>query len=232
VWRTVDDGGPQPYLDQHCNEQTGDFQSPCGDWQPLGSPTATLTGSTYGTDKAGSYVVAITRAPQDSSTLWAATRPGRLFISTNAAAPASAVTFTRIDTSAQPGRFISDIAVDPKNPYHAFVSYSGYNAYTPKTPGHVFDVTYDPTSGKATWKDISYDLGDAPITGIAYDDHTGNLYTSNDFGVTELQANATTWAPAAPGLPMVAVYSLNISSSGRVLYAATHGRGAWKLDLL
>lgn len=141
VWRTVDDGGPQPYLDQHCNEQTGDFQSPCGDWQPLGSPTATLTDSTYGSDKAGSFVVAIARAPQDYSTLWAATRPGRLFISTNAAAPASAVTFTRIDTSAQLGRFISGIAVDPKNPYHAFVSYSGYNAYTPKTPGHVFDLT-------------------------------------------------------------------------------------------
>ena len=44
------------------------------------------------------------------------------------------------------------IAVDPGNPYHAFVSFSGYNAYTPTTPGHVFDVTYDPASGTATWK--------------------------------------------------------------------------------
>ena len=37
VWRTQDNAGSQAYLDQHCNEQTGDFQSPCGDWQPLGS---------------------------------------------------------------------------------------------------------------------------------------------------------------------------------------------------
>ncbi len=229
VWRTLDSGGPQAYLDQHCNEQTGDFKQPCGDWQPLGGPT--LTGSTFGSDKGGSFVVALNRAANAENILWAATRLGRLFISTNADAPAASVTFTRIDTSAQPGRFISGITVDPANPYHAFVSFSGYNAYTPTTPGHVFDVTYNPSSGKAAWKNISYNLGDAPITGIAFDSQRGDLYIATDFGVSLLQAGSKTWGPAAPGLPMVAVYSLTISSSGRVLYAATHGRGAWRLTL-
>lgn len=231
VWRTNDSGGPRAYLDQHCNEQTGDFNSPCGDWVPLGSTT--LTSTTFGADKTGpgSYVVAINQAPTNENILWAATRFGRLFISTNADAPSAAVTFTRIDTAAQPNRFISGIAVDPKNPYHAFVSFSGYSAYTPKTPGHVFDVTYDPTTGKATWKDISYGLDDAPITSIAYDDLKGDIYIATDFGVNVLQANSTTWMPAAPGLPMVAVYGLTISSTSRVLYAATHGRGAWRLNL-
>jgi hypothetical protein len=229
VWRTLDSGGPQIYLDQHCNELTGDFKQPCGDWQPLG--TDTLTGTTFGADKSGSYIVAINRAPSAENILWAATRLGRLFISTNADAPAASVAFTRFDTSSTPGRFISGIAVDPKNPYHAFVSFSGYSAYTPTTPGHVFDVTYDPASGMASWKDISYNLGDAPITGIAYDGQQGGLYIATDFGVSLLQSGSTTWGPAAPGLPMVAVYSLTISSSGRVLYAATHGRGAWRLTL-
>ena len=139
--------------------------------------------------------------------------------------------FTRIDTAAQPNRFISGIAIDPANPYHAFVTYSGYNAYTPTTPGHVFDVTFDPASGKATWKDISYNLGDAPITGIASDGSRGDLYIATDFGVSLLPSGASTWSDAAPGLPIVAVYSLTISTSGRVLYAATHGRGAWRLNL-
>src|SRR5207249_3181973 len=107
----------------------------------------------------------------------------------------------------------------------------GYGAYTPTTPGHIFDVTFDPATGKATWKDISYDLGDAPVTGIAFDDLTGDLYISTDFGVGVLHAHSTSWTPAAPGLPTVAVYGLTISSSARVLYAATHGRGAWRLSL-
>ena len=201
---------------------------PCGDWVPLGPK---LVDTTFGTDKAGSYVVAITRAPSDTSTVWVGTRRGRLFISKNANAAASSVSFTRIDTPAQPTRFISGIVVDPKNPYHAFVSFSGYNAYTPTTPGHVFDVLYNPSTGKATWTDISYDLGDVPVTGIAYDAPEGNLYASTDFGVTELEAGSTEWDLAAPGLPPVTVYGLTISTSGRVLYAATHGRGAWRLNL-
>ncbi|TMF41364.1 MAG: hypothetical protein E6I32_20595 [Chloroflexi bacterium] len=229
VWRTLDSGGPQAYLDQHCNEQTGDFKSPCGDWEALGG--ATLTGASFGSDKGGGFVVALTRAPSAENVLWTATRLGRLFISTNADAPAASVAFTRIDTAAQPNRFISGIAIDPANPYHAFVTYSGYNAYTPTTPGHVFDVTFDPASGKATWKDISYNLGDAPITGIASDGSRGDLYIATDFGVSLLPSGASTWSDAAPGLPMVAVYSLTISTSGRVLYAATHGRGAWRLNL-
>src|SRR2546427_1661782 len=75
VWRTVDSGGPRAYLDQHCNEQTGDFKSPCGDWVTLGS--AALTSTTYGADKSGGYVVAISRASSNTNTLWAATRLGR-----------------------------------------------------------------------------------------------------------------------------------------------------------
>jgi hypothetical protein len=228
VWRTQDSGGPQAYLDLHCNEYTGDFKAPCGDWVPLGPK---LIDTTFGADKLGGFVVAISRAPSDTSTMWVATRGGRLFISTNANAAALSVSFTRIDTSAQPTRFISGIVVDPKNPYHAFVSFSGYSAYTPTTPGHVFDVLYNATTGKATWTDISYDLGDMPITGIAYDALKGNLYASTDFGVMELQAGSTDWNTAASGLPPVAVYGLTISTSGRVLYAATHGRGAWRLNL-
>jgi len=231
VWRTQDNGGQQAVLDLHCNELTGDFPAnvTCGDWVPLGSHT--LTGTSFGSDKTGSYVVAISRASSDTSTLWVGTRRGRLFISTNAGGPAGSVTFTRIDTPAQPTRFISGIAVDPADPFHAFVSFSGYNAYTPTTPGHVFDVHYDPSTGTATWTDISHNLGDQPITGIAFDAPTGRLFASTDFGVEVLPHLLPFWLPAASGLPKAAVYGLTISTSGRVLYAATHGRGAWRLKL-
>jgi hypothetical protein len=236
VWRTTDNGGPQSFLDLHCNEFFGDFAQLCGDWQPLGGLAGSgkpgdLVSGLYGTTKGGSYVVAAERAPADTSTLWAGTRLGRLFISKNADAAAASVTFTRVDTAAQPTRFISGIAVDPTNSNHAFVSFSGYNAYTPTTPGHVFEVTFNPGSGTATWKDLSYNLGDQPVTGIAFDNVTGDLFASTDFGVAVLLSGGAAWTPAAGGFPPVAVYGLRINAAARVLYAATHGRGAWKLDL-
>jgi hypothetical protein len=239
IWRTQDNGGDQAFLDQYCAEYTGDYAHrphPCGDWQPIGP--ATLTGGAYGTDKTGapgsSYVVVIKRAPSDDSTMWAGTRQGRIFVTTNAGAPAASVAFDRIDTSAQPTRFPSGIVVDPTNPDHAFISYSGYNAYAAAAGtalGHVFDVTYNPATHSATWKDISYDLGDQPITDLAYDADSGNLYAGSDFGVLELQSGGTSWGQAAQGLPLGAVYGLVLDPKNDVLYAATHGRGAWSLDV-
>ena len=69
------------------------------------------------------------------------------------------------------------------------------------------------------------------VKSIAYDDLKGDVYIATDFGVSVLPTNSTSWAPTAPGLPMVAVYGLTISTTSRVLYAATHGRGAWRLNL-
>jgi hypothetical protein len=230
VWRTKDSGGSQAYLELHCNEFFGDFAVQCGDWVPLGVPT--LTSTFYGATKSGQFVVATERAPSDSSTLWAATRRGRLFISKNAdAEPATSVLFKRIDTAAQPLRFISGIAIDPANPNHAYVSFSGYNVSTPGQPGHVFEVTYNEGTQTATWTDRSFNLGDLPITDVAFDDKKGDLFASNDFGVAMLPNGGTTWVPAAGSFPPVAVYGLAVSSNARVVYAATHGRGAWRLDL-
>ena len=60
---------------------------------------------------------------------------------------------------------------------------------------------------------------------------TGDVYAATDFGVLRLPAGATHWETAGSGLPTAAVYGLTLSQSGSVLYAATHGRGAWKLTL-
>jgi hypothetical protein len=155
-----------------------------------------------------------------------------VFVASNADDPTAAnVTFYRIDTASTPTRFVSGIAVDPTNPNHAFISFSGYNAYNPTQPGHVFEVVYDPTTHTATWTPFDNNLGDQPITGIAVDWVTADLYVSTDFGVNILKAGTGTWVPAAGGLPSVAVYGLTIDSNAHVLYAATHGRGAWRLSL-
>ncbi|MFZ0916530.1 MAG: sialidase family protein [Candidatus Udaeobacter sp.] len=241
VWRTQDNAGPQAYLDMHCNEFTGDFTVECGDWVAIGQD---LTSTSFGTDKEpdpSGYVVATSRAPSDTGTLWAGLRRGRVFVASNADnATPGAVTFYRIDTSAQPTRFVSGISVDASNPNHAFISFSGYNAYAIASGtaiGHVFEVTYDPGTQTATWSsdlaggDPPSGLGDQPVTGIAVHWNTGDVYVSTDFGVFVRKSGNTTWQQAGASLPPVAVYGLSIDLNGKILYAATHGRGAWKLDL-
>jgi hypothetical protein len=241
VWRTTDNGGNPLQLDKHCNELTGDFPSgfTCGDWvrlENINSTYALGTGTHWGTDKLGSgYVVATKRAPSDNGTLWVGTRRGRVFVTSNAnAVKPNDVSFNRIDTSAQPARFVSGIDVDPQNQNHAFLSYSGYNAYATAAgtaTGHVFEVTYNPSTHSATWSaDLAGNLGDQPLTGIAVDWQTGNVYVSTDFGVF-VRTGATTWATAAAGLPPVTVFGITINVGSRVLYAATHGRSIWSLSL-
>jgi hypothetical protein len=242
VWRTTDNGGNQATLDVHCNELSGDFPAnvTCGDWVRLepGKQRALGDGKFWGNDKrVAGYVVATERAPSDNGTLWVGTRRGRVFVTSNAnAVNPNTVAFFRIDTSAQPSRFVSGIDIDPANPNHAFISYSGYNAYATAAgtaTGHVFEVTYNPATHTATWSgDLAGNLGDQPITDIAVDWTTHNVYVSTDFGVFVSGSFATTdWGPAGTGLPPVAVYGLTINVGSRVLYAATHGRSAWSLTL-
>jgi hypothetical protein len=240
VWRTKTQGvGAQTLaaFRANCNEFTGAFLVPCGDWAPLGDPSAAgqLIGKGFGTDRTGGNgIAALARTASDTSTLWAATTPGRVFISKNAdAEPPTSVTFTRIDTLASnsPGRFITTIFVDEHNSNRAWISYDGFNASTPSTPGHVFEVTYDPIAGTATWKDLSYDLADLPITGLARDNLTHDIFASSDFGVLRLVPREKSWRLAARGMPNIEVAGLTLVQDARRLYAASHGQGAWLLKL-
>ena len=71
-------------------------------------------------------------------------------------------------------------------------------------------------------------MGDLPATDLVRDDETGTLYASTDFGVMNLPRGP--WTVAGTGLPMVEVPVLTIAPDKRVLYAATHGRSAWRLN--
>ncbi len=255
VWRTQDYGGDKTTLEANCPEFTTSGDDPsCGDFVSLGDPTGAggpdspgdLTSTNFGSTLAGGLVAALGRAPSDSGTLWAATSTGRVFITSNAdAANEGDVAWTRIDTTDPnaPGRFVTGITVDSNDPNRAWISYDGYNANTPTTPGHVFEVVYDPNNQTATWTNLDGNsspqtdaLGDLPVTGIARDPATGTLYAATDFEVlADRQLDNGTysghWAPAGEGMPQVEVASISIDPSTHTLYAATHGRGIWELSL-
>ena len=243
VWRTKDNGGAQSHLDSECSEflpaSQFDPNGDCGDWVAIGGD---LSSTVFGSGKSpGQYIVALSRAPSDSGTLWVGLRRGRVFVTSNATLLPQHVNFYRIDSAAQPTRFVSGISVDASNPNHAFISYSGYNAYATASgtaTGHVFEVTYNTHTHTATWSgDLAGGdpstggLGDQPINGIAVDWNKGDVYAATDFNVFVRKSGNTTWQPAGGGLPPVSVFGLTLDLNGRVLYAATHGRGAWRLAL-
>jgi hypothetical protein len=215
----------------------------CDDWEPLGDPAATnasplrMTGPGYGADRQGLYVSVTQRAPSDSGTLWVATGTGRVFVSKNAdAAVPSAVVFDRIDNDPTatntPPRYPTDIYVDPTNPNHAWITYSGYNAKTPTTPGHVFEVVYVPGASKFINLDGQKNngYGDIPANSIIVTNR-GTIYVGNDYGVVVKEPNSPVWKMAPAGLPNVDVADLVYVPQLDGLYAATHGQGAWFLKV-
>ena len=237
VWRTQDWGGNRDYLEANCPEFTTSAVQPgCGDFVRIGEPgTTDLTSATYGASRAGGAVSWIARAPQNTGTMWVATTTGRLFVTDNANAAANLVHWNRLDNSLgtasalSPNRVITNLYADPSNANRVWVSYSGYNINTPDQPGHIFEVVRTGPAS-ANWIDRSYNLDDLPATAIVRDDVTGDLYAGTDFAVFQLQNGATAWT-MTNGMPMVEVAGLTIVPSARVLYAATHGLGAWVFDL-
>jgi hypothetical protein len=234
AWRTKTHGLGSMSMEEaqrRCNTWFGAFDAPCGDWVPIATPS--LNSADRG-DRAGGSVVAIERTTADDKTAWAATATGRVFITKNVdAEPNTAVTWSRLDddTAIDPNRFVSSIHVDPTNGNRAWISYSGYGANTPGTPGHVFQVVYNPATDTSVWTDLSHDFGDLPVNDLVRDDVTGDLYAATDFGVLRLAAGTTTWTNSAPGLPNVEVTSLEILPAERILYGATHGLSTWRLNL-
>jgi hypothetical protein len=216
---------------------------PAAQCPPAGTPNAAWTVPCpapypWGDDRSGGLISTLGLAASNSNVVWAATSFGRIFITTNAGAtdPATIV-WNRIDTSSSvdPPRYPSDIYVDPTNPYHAYISYSGYNANTPTTPGHVFEVSYDAATNTATFTSLDgkgpHALGDLPVGTIQRDEALGTLYVGTDFGVAKRVAPDTGWTPAMPGLPTTTVPYLKIDQTNRVMYVTTHGFGAWSLKL-
>jgi hypothetical protein len=268
-----------PYMEANCQAfVTASTNINCGDGRPLGGPycdglTSTttipscinqpgdLTGTVYGTDRGGPPVPGtvswVARDSADHGTIWAATSAGRIFVTHNGdAVDPSTVTWTRIDNSlsgGSPTRFPSSIYVDPSNPNHAWISYSGYNAVTPTRPGHVFSVTNTGVPGGGIFTNLHVENGsaayptptndgDLPIADIVRDDATHTLYAATDFGVLRGDDDGASWH-VTDGMPRYEVMHLAIQPSSReptckgggpckrMLYAATHSKGIWKMNL-
>ena len=90
--------------------------------------------------------------------------------------------------------------------------------------GHVFEST----DGGQSFKDISSDLPDAPVTSALL--VGGNLIIGTDTSVFERQASGG-WQILGRGLPTIVIDDLTTIPGSNTLVAATHGQGVWTLSL-
>ena len=237
---------------ERCNIWFGDFDlngngtyepliDICDDWQPLGDPgtDGRLTAPVWG-DRPNGSVAVVERGKRETSTLWAATSTGRVFIAKNAdAANPADVQFIRIDTLSpnDPPRYPTSIFVDPADANHAWITLQCFNAKTPDTPGHVFEIRFSlGNGGQAAASFTNLDghqnngFGDIPATSVIVSPK-GTLYVGHDFGVSQKQKNSPVWHPTPAGLPNVTVSDLVFVPEKGVLYAGTHGQGVWQLKV-
>ena len=177
----------------------------------------------------GFSVNSIAVAPSDSNRVYCGTGnfynrtgQGKMFRSDDAGAttPWSEITGTLPST-----RAVMDIVVDSANADRVFVAYGG-------TTGGAASHVFMSTDAGATWSDISGDLPDTPVSALALDHNDANtIYAGTDVGVFVTNDLGATWLAYDNGIPNCPIHDLHVDASENFLYAATFGRGMYKLNI-
>ncbi len=168
-------------------------------------------------------------AKGDGNRIYTGASDGQVWMSTNAGS-----TWTQINTGSPglPNRVINYISVNPANKSDILVTCSGTGT------GHLWRCA-DTTAATRVWQDLSGSgitgLPNVGTSAICRDpfDFEGTLFVGNDLGVFVSEDVGISWANASwpLGLPNVQVNDLKAQVPTNLLYAATFGRGMWKLAL-
>ncbi|MHB1539555.1 MAG: WD40/YVTN/BNR-like repeat-containing protein, partial [Solirubrobacteraceae bacterium] len=195
----------------------------------VATPTwaAILKAGQAGTAERPNNVSAIAVALAEPEVMYVGFNYGELFVTTDAGA--ATPTFTGLANGVQ--QWITHISVSPTDPGSIALSYSDSNDQTSSQPPMVQTATVTLTgTPAATFTNITGNLpAGVASNSVVFDN--GALVAATDVGVFSTDApngEATAWTSVGAGLPNVQVLGLTVDEQGN-LYAATHGRGLWKL---
>ncbi|HQQ78260.1 MAG TPA: PKD domain-containing protein [Thermoanaerobaculia bacterium] len=153
----------------------------------------------------------------DPGPVWGGTPTGSIFFSTDGGST-FASRFTGLP--AAPVTRVVSVTPDGRSAYATFAGYLGLPSK------HVFRTT----DAGVTWTNISNNLPDVPILDIKVDptDPT-DIFLGSDVGVFRSTNGGASWATFNAGLPNVPVYQLAFHPVTNDLWAATYGRGVWRV---
>jgi hypothetical protein len=130
--------------------------------------------------------------------------------------------------SSFPNRYISGLAIDPRDPTGAtvYVGFNGFSRRFVEGPGAGLGHLWKTSDGGATWSDVSGNLPDVPVNDVLF---VGTkIVVATDLGVVVSTDGGVHWSRLASNLPFTSVLDIHAGPDSRV-YAATHGRGIWSI---
>ena len=165
-------------------------------------------------------ITTIDVANSDSNVVYVGTDDGKVSVTTD-----WGTTWGDI-TGSLPVHWVTRVTIDPDSANVAYVTLSGY--LEDLADAHV----YRTANFGQTWVNIGGNLPNIPLNDIIVDPvYRPNLYVASDAGVLYTTNMGTTWGVLGTGMPDAPVHDLTLHSPTRRLFAFTHGRSAWSLDL-
>jgi hypothetical protein len=168
----------------------------------------------------GGTITEFAVAPSNNQIVYV-TKGTSLFQTTNGGATWTNITGT-IPTA---GSKMTYITVSPTNANTLWVTLSGYSA------GNKIFMS---TNGGSTWTNYTSNLPNLPADCSVYQPGSNDMiYVGMDVGVYYRDNTMGTWTLYNNGLPNMGIADMEISPADPTkLYAATFGRGVWKVDLV
>jgi photosystem II stability/assembly factor-like uncharacterized protein len=163
-------------------------------------------------------VTTVAAAKSNPLVLYAGTDDGRLWRTSTGGSP-----WTLAADPDLPDRWVTRVVVDPSNAAVAYVTFSGFRN-ADRTP-----YVLKTLDGGAGWTDITGNLPQAPVNALAL--AGGTIMVGTDVGVYLTADGGTTWLRVGGGLPNVPVMDIRYHQPTNRLFAATFGRGMWKVQL-
>ncbi len=185
-----------------------------------------------------SVITAISVSPQNNKIIYIGNTYGRIFKTTSGGEGkhCSAGCWTDISPFKKLS-FSNSVSLtqDPTDPNTVWAAYSG----TVMTAAEAEDsatmgsskVMYSEDGG-ITWEPYGRGLPDAPVNVIVCaKNQTDLIFAGTEAGLYYRTSKMKQWQPFGLGFPRVTVKDIRINEHEKMLYAATYGRGLWKVSL-
>src|SRR5205085_3654803 len=164
---------------------------------------------TKGTLADRSYINQLAFEPSDQTTVIAGTNDGNVQIGRGLGTGSNQSTWVNVTDNnlILPNRPILDVALDPTTTTApiGYAAVGGFNANTPATPGHVFQVVCTTDCASFTWSNKTGYLPDIPVDSIiANPKFPRQVFAGTDWGLyytNYITAATPTWARFENGLP-------------------------------